>query len=126
MWSSIHNFIKRLQNAEENVRRRWLYVLTGSAIVIVISLWVVYINFTTGEASGVAAAENEKKLENFWALESFAAGTKVIYTQLTAVSSKTFAYIKGTLFQPKLINVQKGAAIFVPTPIETIPKTSLP
>lgn len=40
------NFINEIRNAEENIKKRWLIILSGVTMAVVISLWVGYFNLT--------------------------------------------------------------------------------
>lgn len=42
--SSIRNFIEKIQNSEDNVKKRWLVILSGLSMVIIIAIWLIYLN----------------------------------------------------------------------------------
>ena len=46
MWKKIINQLGNIQNSDEATKKRWLIVSSAIAMVLVISLWLVYINWT--------------------------------------------------------------------------------
>ena len=46
MWRKLNKFIGKIQNSDEATKKRWLIVSSAIAMVLVISLWLVYINWT--------------------------------------------------------------------------------
>lgn len=43
-------FIQNLQSEHEKVRRRWLWILSSGAMLGIITIWVVYFNFSLPQA----------------------------------------------------------------------------
>ncbi|MEK7635836.1 MAG: hypothetical protein AAB405_01970 [Patescibacteria group bacterium] len=42
--SSIRNFIEKLQNSDDAVKKRWLVIMSGLSMIIVIAIWLVFLN----------------------------------------------------------------------------------
>ena len=42
--ANMFKFIEKLQNSDEDVKRRWMVILTVIAMVIVIYVWLAYFN----------------------------------------------------------------------------------
>lgn len=68
----LRNFIEKLQNSDESVKTRWLIGLSAVAMVIVVSLWLVYLNYSIKTADN---SENQKSEIEFWGI--FKTGLKV-------------------------------------------------
>ena len=64
MWQNIKNFITKLQNSDEAIKKRWLIGASAVAMILIISLWLVYLNYTLGKTGAV---ENESdNSTSFW------------------------------------------------------------
>ena len=73
----IRRFLKTLQRSDEARKKRWLKIFTGIAMIIVLSLWLVYINVSgvpalvqppnlpAGQAGVSAKDSNESVLDTF-------------------------------------------------------------
>lgn len=46
MWEKLRRQIEKIQNSDETIKRRWLVGMTALAMVLVITLWLLYMNFT--------------------------------------------------------------------------------
>lgn len=46
MWRKLNKFIGKIQHSDEATKKRWLIVSSAIAMILVISLWLVYINWT--------------------------------------------------------------------------------
>jgi len=60
MIEGLKNFIKNLRDENENTKKRWLIILSGITMALVIALWVGYFNLTlpkVASPSGMAATE---------------------------------------------------------------------
>ena len=66
------NFIEKLQNSDESVKIRWLIGLSAVAMVIIVSFWLVYLNYSIKTAWD---SENQKSEIEFWQI--FKTGLKV-------------------------------------------------
>jgi len=57
---AIRTFIRKIRRSEETVKRRWVYVISGGLSLVVLFLWVGYLNIALPRLSlppDVAAAE---------------------------------------------------------------------
>ena len=73
LWQKLNKFIKKIQHSDEATKKRWLIVSSAIAMILVISLWLVYINWTIK-----AVGDNVEKQElepGFWQI--FKTGLKV-------------------------------------------------
>lgn len=39
------NFIEKIQNSDERIKRRWLIASSAAAMAVVLALWIFYISF---------------------------------------------------------------------------------
>lgn len=61
--SSIKNFIEKLQNSEDNVKKRWLVILSGLSMVIIIAVWLVYLN---NSMEKIGEKQSRQSETTFW------------------------------------------------------------
>ncbi|MEK7590332.1 MAG: hypothetical protein AAB454_01325 [Patescibacteria group bacterium] len=94
MIGGIKNFIKNLRDENENTKKRWLIILSGITMALVISLWVGYFNLTlprVAPPSGMAATEeiqqNENQLTHI--KKTLAAGFSVLMEKINTKKSLT-------------------------------------
>lgn len=124
MFKMLKNFIVKLQNSDDAIKKVWLVVLSGVTMVIVISLWMVYLNSSLITKVGPSAnpvAQKEtaptKKIESdepgFLAI--FGAGVKTIFDQ-----------VKTKFLSVKNIVIESPERNFVAEEVEPIPPTKLP
>ncbi len=50
----IQRFVAGLQNANLATRRRWLIGLSGISMILVVALWIIYLNIAFPSSGGVA------------------------------------------------------------------------
>lgn len=66
------NFIEKLRSSDESVKIRWLIGLSAVAMIVVVSFWLVYLNYSIKTAGD---SENQKSEIGFWRI--FKTGLKV-------------------------------------------------
>lgn len=66
------NFIEKLRNSDESAKMRWLIGLSAVAMVVIVSFWLVFLNYSIKTAG---SSENQKSEIGFWRI--FKAGLKV-------------------------------------------------
>ncbi len=52
MRRKLKNLLSNIQNSDEKTKKRWLIGASTISIILVIGLWLIYINFTTKPLSG--------------------------------------------------------------------------
>lgn len=117
----IKNFIDRIQQSDETTKKVWLFILSGIAMIIIVSLWVLYLNITVakveGPAGNAAIAQNNNAAEidepGFFA--TFAAGVGIIFDQLKEKLS-----IKRNIF------IENPGRNFIAEEVKEIAPTKLP
>lgn len=115
----LKNFISKIQNSEDAVKKIWLFVFSGASMAIVVSLWVVYMDAVVARvdspANAPVLAQQEEKIDNgpgFFAI--FGAGVKTIYDEL-----------KERLSVKNSIVIENQERNFVAESVEPLPKTKL-
>lgn len=54
MFKTISDKLKRIQRADEKIKKRWLIGLTSGAMIIIIGLWLIFINVSDIPVRSVA------------------------------------------------------------------------
>ena len=106
MFKNLKNFIQNLQAAEENKKKRWLFILSGAAMILVISAWALYINRTIvnlGTAEPTEQPIAKTASEPFW--QVFSTGIKTITDQ-----------IKNLIKTSREISIEGDSPDFAPQP----------
>lgn len=49
----ISQFIKGVQRSDNRVKKRWLVFFSGIAMILVIALWITYLNITLPQSTGI-------------------------------------------------------------------------
>jgi len=93
----LENFKKTIQNiqtAEDSKKKRWLFILSALAMILVIGVWTIYLNKII---VNLGPAETEKKTsqqqsiqipeESSWQI--FIAGLKTISSQIKELIAQT-------------------------------------
>jgi hypothetical protein len=107
MFKNLKNFIQNLQTAGESRKKRWLFILSGAAMILVISVWALYINRTivnlgTAESTKQQTATKNAS-ESFW--QVFSTGIKTIADQ-----------IKNLIKTSREIIIEENSPDFAPKP----------
>lgn len=87
---SIHNFITRVQNSNEATKRFWVVAFSGTSMLLVLALWLGYLNVAIApipgpiQASGtrqraLVTSGSEATIEKPGFFAVFAAGVKIIF-----------------------------------------------
>ncbi len=63
MWRNLKNFITKIQNSDEATKKRWLIGTTAIAMVFVVGLWLIYINWAMKSINNVGVQESST---GFW------------------------------------------------------------
>lgn len=87
----IRDFVEKLQNSDDAVKKRWLIGLSAATIILVIGLWVVYLNFTIDK---IGESEQEAPSgTSFWQV-------------LKTGSGKAFSKIVGIIKTERTITIE--------------------
>jgi len=113
MFKNLKNFIQNLQAAEETKKKRWLFLLSAIAMILIIGSWSVYLNKTIvnlgpAEPNNQPAAKISK--ESPW--QVFLTGFKTIISQIKELIAAT-----------RKISIEGNNPNFAPNSEEIIPQT---
>lgn len=118
----MRNFIIKIQNSSEQIRRFWLVVFSTLAMISTISLWIVYINFTVQRVGPsteqVAASEIKEKASD---------STRASFVDVFGAGlSKIIAQLQEALKSKRDIVIENPEIKFVFNAVEPIAVTKLP
>ena len=74
MFQKIKNWLAKIQNSSESIKRRYLIIFTAISMVLVVSLWLIYTNSMTQYANQQLANQNSEV--KFWQI--FKNGLKIV------------------------------------------------
>lgn len=75
----LRDFLEKIQNADESVKKRWLVVLSAIAMLIIVAVWAKYFALIT-QPSGNIGRENAGGEFSFW--ETMKTGVSVLWGKL--------------------------------------------
>lgn len=78
MFKKLKISLEKIQNSDENVKKRWLIGATAVSMVLVISLWLIYVQSTIKSISN--DIENQESTIGFWQI--FKNGFVVIFNSV--------------------------------------------
>lgn len=77
MFESLKNKLKRIQESDEATKKKWLVAMSAISMIIVIGLWLAYMNYSIKTVDkNLAETKMEKSETDFW--EVFKKGLSVI------------------------------------------------
>lgn len=115
MLEKFQKFIRKLQNSEEAVKKRWLFGATALVMLLVTALWSVYISHTVKNLTN-AETEEANNL-------SFSA---VFNTGLQILGEETIEEIKILIDKTKSLTTFKKEFDFTLDTLEEIQPKQLP
>lgn len=75
--NKIREFIKKLQESDEIIKRRWLFLFSGLSMIAVIFLWTKYLNSIVGPVNAPVQS-NQEVSQNFSFWQTFRAGLGIV------------------------------------------------
>ncbi len=119
-------FIIKIQNSSESIRRFWLVVFSTLAMISTVSLWIVYINLTVQRVGAspeqVAVQQAEEKASQA-SLPRLGVGFVDVFG---AGLSKIIAQLQEALKSKRDIVIENPEIKFVSNTVEPIQITKLP
>ncbi len=98
--NKIYEFIKELRESDERTKRRWLFLVSGVSMAVIVFFWIKYFALLVGPASQPQPEEqNSGQSFAFW--ETFKAGLGMISEN----AGKTLNSIMNTVRQPKSYDI---------------------
>jgi len=118
------NFIAKIQNSPEPVRKRWLIILSGASMAAVLGLWVIYINLVVGAPGSELTLESEEQRPG--AGDTFIAGLKIVGQELQRGGTGVINRLRDKLGRVNSIDISGAERNFILEGLGPIPKTPLP
>ena len=88
MWRKLNKFIGKIQSSNEATKKYWLIVSSAIAMVLIISLWLIYINWTIKSVGD--NIEKQDSEPGFWQI--FETGLRVagesVWNNIKNIASK--------------------------------------
>ncbi len=98
--NKIYGFIKKLRESDEHTKRRWLFLISGVSMAVIVFFWMEYFASIVGPAAQPQPEEqNSGQGFAFW--ETFKAGLGIISEN----ADKTFSSIMNAIRQPKSYDI---------------------
>lgn len=124
--------LKEIQRSPDKIKKRYLVVSSGLVMLLIILLWVAYLDASLPEVEGVVAEGSKiKKSDTFF--ETFGRGLKIsiqnIKEKALSVGEAVENFVddfKNQIEKTKEFTVPGTNPRFVPAASELLPKTSLP
>ena len=106
-----HDELTRLQNAEDHIKKRWLIGLSACAMVFIVSLWILYMNFAVGAIEPIQEGDAQVSQENSGgAMAGLKEWTGMAMDELRASASHIFS----KLAAPNQLELKKEWFNFIP------------
>jgi hypothetical protein len=113
---SLKKTVKKLQNSSETARKFWLVVLSAAAMIIILGLWVLYINGNIIKVIPVVENDSPEPADKKPGIfATFSAGLQTLTAQ-----------IKDKISAPNSWSFQKQEQNFLSEKVRPIPPTKLP
>lgn len=122
-------FLERLRRAETGKKRRWLFLSSGTAMVVVLVLWAVYVRATIPSVGPVFGAETGKGVAAEAApgfARTFLAGVEVLAGQAYGVGRNVLDFFSESLGAANQITIEPAKRNFIPEGLPLIRPTDLP
>ncbi len=94
MFKNLKKIIQNIQAADEAKKKRWLFILSATTMILVISFWAVYLNKTIinlGPKAATESTDNQSSVqtskESSWRV--FLNGLKTIASQIKELITAT-------------------------------------
>jgi hypothetical protein len=78
MFKRLKTLLRRIQNSDEAIKKRWLVGATAISMILIIGLWLGYVNSTIKSAGD--DDQNRESSIGFW--QVFRNGLSVIYKSI--------------------------------------------
>ncbi|TSC89914.1 MAG: hypothetical protein G01um10143_404 [Parcubacteria group bacterium Gr01-1014_3] len=116
------DFIIKIQNSSEQIRRFWLVVFSTLAMISTVSLWIVYINLTVQRVGPSPEQVAAQVIEEKASVSMRASFVDVFGAGL----SKVIAQLQEALKSKRDIVIENPEIKFVSEAVEPIQTTKLP
>ena|SRR3989344_3422011 len=117
MLYKIQNFFLDLRQRDEETKKTWLIILTSGTMLVVILLWIAYLNFTVQNLG-------QKEKDSYSFLETLKIGLGAVSEKTASELSQKLADLGSILKKTNSITIQTDD--FQPMNLEEIKPKKLP
>ncbi|MEK7554399.1 MAG: hypothetical protein AAB518_00215 [Patescibacteria group bacterium] len=121
MIQRITMFVRKLQNSPEATRRRWLIGLSGASAVLVVLLWVSYLDAIVEPTQAPRANIQEPGF-----VATFGKGVQVVIGEAKESGERFSGSVKEILGGTNEITFQKPPEDFILDSLPPVPRTPIP
>ena len=104
--ANVKNFIIKIRSSDERTRKKWLYIFTAGAMVIVLAIWLLYARFSFGLFTAPEPAITGQQT-GFFAV--FKTGLKSTYETIQRRTANTFNFLKNKAQEETIIELTPPA-----------------
>jgi len=101
--NKVYEFIKKLRESEEHIKRRWLVLISGVLMVFIVFFWMKYFNSLVEPMDAPQPAEQSAG-QGFTFWETFKSGLGAILE----TAGKTLSSFMNMISQPKNYDITPG------------------
>ncbi len=94
------DFLKRLQESDENIKRRWLILSSAVMMIFIVFIWLNYFNTLVQQAGAPAPTEQAEHGLTFW--QTLKSGLGIVFQSIKANVSAWFEMLRS----PKSYSIQ--------------------
>ncbi len=92
MWQRFKRFIEKIQNSDEAIKKRWLIGASAASMIIVITVWLLYISFVI---KPVGNQESPSADGQFWPI--FKNGLVIVGSELKNLNGRVWDMTKNQI-----------------------------
>lgn len=96
MLEAVKKHIEKIRDSDETSKKRWVVFSSAVAMLIVVGLWMIYLNLTSNKAS--LAGESEDASIRFW---------QIFKTGLSVTAQSVKDGLMNLLTSERVINIEK-------------------
>ncbi len=126
----VRQHVRRIQYSDDRTKRRWLAGITAVVMVMVVVLWVVYLNIAVPAIVGseVVVQADTQKSDNGddSLLTTFTRGVSVLVNQVGQAFSNMWQAIAGVVTSVKELSFEGASDVPTVETSEPLPPTPLP
>ena len=119
MLHKIQNFFLNLQQETEEIKKLWLFVLAAGSMLVVLTVWVFYINLTV---KSLGAAED--KQGGFF--QTLGVGMQIISKESGLRLSKLMGRLKSAIGKKNSLTIQGANFNFIANDLDPVKPKKLP
>ncbi len=101
IWQKIKNWIVKIQNSDESIKRRYLTIFTIITMMVIVGLWFIYMKLLTPSFGQINQPEvNSESETQFW--QVFKNGLNIV----TGGIKENIQNITSQIFKGNTINIK--------------------